>query len=134
MPRGSLERVAMHGQARMTGVRKTASQSASLVCSDNGNDVGAGNHDIADMHFMQGEDVFNNARSCEETSSSVEYRRAFLDVVADRSPADAKTMRATGRIGLACLQKQLCRHRHRSRPRHRVHSLAAAISSVNVAP
>ena len=50
-----VERLAVHGQARMAGGAKYLKHIGELGLKRRGDDVGAGNHHIADLHFMQGE-------------------------------------------------------------------------------
>ena len=56
-----------------------------------GDDVGAGNHDVADLHFVQGKDIFQQrALLRRNIVLDRSIRERILDVVASRQSAEAE--------------------------------------------
>ncbi len=86
-----VEGFAVHGQARMAGGAKYLKHIGELCLQRHGDDVGAGNHHVADLHFMQGEDVFQQ-RAFLRGNIVLDrcIGESILDVIANRRSAEAE--------------------------------------------
>ncbi len=75
----------------MAGGAKYLKHIGELGLKRRGDDVGAGNHHIADLHFMQGEDVLQQ-RALLRRNIVLDrcIRENILDVVANRQSAEAE--------------------------------------------